>query len=204
MSHVHSAAEREREAVRALAEGIGLQVWASSDAAAFLNEIPPETPGCVVLGARIGAVSALQLQQELVARNVHMPVIIAAAHADVTLAVTALKAGAMDVIERPLLTQRIVPAILRALAADLTWRASRLESDDIRLRFRRLTPREREILELVIKGQTSGIIAEQLGIQEKTVGIHRSNINKKMRARNAVELTKLMHSMGEPGHGTWH
>ena len=91
--------------------------------------------------------------------------------------------------------QRVLPMVLRAIAADLGSRSSRLAQDDIRLRYAQLSRRECEVLKLVIEGQTSGVIAKQLGICAKTVEIYRSNINKKMRVRNAVQLAQMMHAV---------
>lgn len=181
--------------IRALAEAAGLKVRTYADAAAFLAELSLDSPGCLVIGAQTRSMSASELQGELAARGAHIPVILAAAHADVSTAVTALKAGALDVIEAPFLNQHMVPAILRAIAADLGQRWRHLQRADVQLRYAQLTPREREVLLLVIEGATSSGIARQLGIREKTVEIYRSQINRKMRVRNAVELARVMQSI---------
>lgn len=191
---VHNDAET-RNHIRELAESAGLKVSAYSDAAPFLSEFPLDKPGCVVVGAQTSSMSAAELQRELVARGARIPVILAAGYAEVAAAVAALKDGAMDVIEAPLLSRHIVPAILRAIAADLGWRLRRLEHNEVQLRCAQLTPREREVMRLVVKGATSNAIARQLGISEKTVEIYRSHINKKMHVRNAVELARIMQTV---------
>jgi len=191
---VHDEAET-RDHIRGVVEAAGLQAEPYADVALFLDELRLDQPGCVVIGTRVRAQSAAEVQHVLARRGARLPIVVVAADGDVASAVSALKAGAMDVIEGPLLPQRVVPVVLRALAADLGSRSSRLEQDDIQLRYAQLTPRECEVLKLVIEGQTSGVIAKQLGISEKTVEIYRSHINKKMRVRNAVQLTRMMDSV---------
>jgi FixJ family two-component response regulator len=184
-----------RASVRALVQAAGLQVQEYGDVSAFLSAVAAERVGCIIVGISHGAAGVFALQHELQARGVRLPVIVAAGVTDVATAVSLLKAGAADVIESPRLSERLVPAVLQAITADLATRASRVAGDGIRMRYDRLTQREREVLRLVVEGYPSSAIAQQLGIQEKTVEIYRSHINKKMRARNAVELTKMMHNM---------
>lgn len=193
------ADDEARDAVRMLAEAAGLRVQAYSDSTSFLTIVPLDRPGCIVLGTQQGAAGVLDVQRELHLHGVRMPIIVTVTSPDVSTAVSAVKAGALDVIERPLLSHRLVPALLEAMASDLTARANQMVGDDIRLRYERLTKREREVLHFVVMGQPSSAIARQLGIHEKTVEIYRSHIKKKMRARNAVELTKMMHSIGYGG-----
>ncbi len=190
---VHDAAET-RSQIHGLIEAAGLQARPYPDAATFLEELHADQPGCVVVGTRVNSQSAAEVQQALLRRGAQLPMLVVANDGDVASAVSALKVGAMDVIEAPLMGHRLVPLILSALAADLGSRFSRLQRDDIRLRYGQLTPRECEVLRLVVEGQTSGVIAKRLGVCEKTVEIYRSHINKKMGVRNAVQLARIMHS----------
>jgi two-component system response regulator FixJ len=191
---VHDNAET-RDHIRDLVEATGLQVRTYADAGLFLDELPVDQPGGVVIGTQVCSQSAAEVQQAIARRGARLPTIVVARDGDVSSAVSALKAGALDVIEAPLSSHRTVPVVLHALAADLRSRSSLLEQDDIRLRYAQLTPRECEVLDLVIAGQKSSLIAKRLGICEKTVEIYRSHINKKMRVRNAVQLACMMHSV---------
>jgi two-component system response regulator FixJ len=191
---VHEEAETRRQ-IHDLVEGAGLQARSYADAIRFLDEVPTDQPGCLVLGAELCSLSAAEVEHALVSRGARLPIVIAAGDGDPSSAASALKGGAVEVIGRPLPPHRMVAAILCAIAADLSSRSCRLEQDDIRLRYAQLTPREREVLKLVVEGQTSGAIARQLGIREKTIEIYRSHINKKMRARNAVQLARMMPSL---------
>ncbi len=196
---VMDANEQTRDTVRILVEAAGLRVQTHSNAEALLNAVAVDKPACIVLGANQAVGDVLAAQRELKLRGVRMPVVFAVTSTDVSTAVSAVKAGAVDVIENQHLEQRLVPAVFAALARDLATRARHVASDGIRLRYDRLTPREREVLHLVIAGQTSSAIAKQLGIHEKTVEIYRSHTKRKMRVRNAVELAQMMHSLGYGG-----
>jgi FixJ family two-component response regulator len=185
-----------RDRVRELAELAGLHVRTYVDAATFLRELSAEQPGCLVLGAGGGSQDGLGLLQELGHRRMPMPAIVMTLPGDVSTAVAAVRAGAVDVVEKHTLAERTVPCIFRALAMDLGARARRLENGQTLLRYTNLSRRERQVLQLVMEGETSSAIAGRLGLREKTVEIYRSHINKKMRTRNAAELTsKVMHSM---------
>jgi two-component system response regulator FixJ len=177
--------------IRHIIEAAGLEVEIHTGAQRFLEEALLNQPGCVVVGTH----AASGVQRALAQRGAQLPVVVVTDNGDVSSAVSALKAGALDVVEGVVLGDRIVPAVLRALAADLRLRSSRLEQEDVRLRYTQLSPRECEVLKFVVEGQTSSAIARQLGIREKTVEIYRSHINKKMRVRNAVQLARIMQSM---------
>lgn len=191
---VHDETET-RNHIHGLVQAAGLQTRVYADATLFLDEPRVDQPGCVVIGTQVGSQSAAEVRAALARRGAQLPMVVVASAGDMASVVSALQAGATDVIEQPLLAQRVVPVVLRALAADLNSRSSRLARDDIRLRYAQLTPRECEVLRLVIEGQTSSSIAGQLGICGKTVDVYRSQINKKMRVRNAVQLARMMQSV---------
>jgi len=181
--------------VRALVEAAGLATRTCCDAASLFSELSLDQPGCLVLGSRIDSLTAPELQCELTRRGIDIPTIVDVGCAEVSLAVSALRAGAVEVIEHPLLWERLVAVILRAIAADLHRRSHLLARGEVRRRYAELTAREREVLEFVVEGATSSAIAKQLGIREKTVEVYRSHINRKMRARNAVELARMVYSV---------
>lgn len=191
---VHEETET-RNHIHGLVQAAGLQTRVYADATLLLDEPCVDQPGCVVIGTQVGSQSAAEVRAALARRGAQLPMVAVASAGDVASVVAALKAGVLDVIEEPLLPQRVVPAVLRALAADLNSRSSRLQQDDIQLRYAQLTPRECEVLSLVLEGQTSSSIAKRLGICGKTVEVYRSHINKKMRVRNAVQLARMMQSV---------
>jgi FixJ family two-component response regulator len=187
-----------RELLRGLAESVDFEVETYVDAAKFLKELDPSLPGCLVLDARLHGLSGLQLQQELAARNVGLPVIVTTRHGDVATAVAAMRAGAFDVVEKPILSHFLLASIRRAVAADLSRRTSSAEAAEIRLRYGRLTGRERDVLRLVAAGMTSRSIAAHLGVCERTVEVYRSRIKHKMQARNSADLARMMYDVSPP------
>jgi len=191
--HVVADGAETRARIRRMAEGAGLGVRAYADADALLVGLAAHEPGCLVLGGDDPAMNVAEVRRALGARGIDLPIIVAGGQTDVASAVEAIKGGAVDVIEPAFLEQRLLPAILRAISAGLATRSARLHQDEIRLRYLQLTPRERQVLALVVEGATSAAIATRLGVHEKTVEIYRSHINKKMGTRNAVELTRLVH-----------
>lgn len=197
--HIVADGAETRARLRHMAEAAGLGVRTYVDAPALLAGLTVHETGCLVLGEHDPAISTAEVQQALGARGIDLPIIVAGVHTDVASAVEAIKAGAVDVIEPALLEQRLLPAILRAISAGLVTRTTRLRQDEVRLRYVQLTPRERQVLAMVVDGETSAAIATRLGVHEKTVEIYRSHINKKMGTRNAVELTRLVHGMDSRG-----
>ncbi len=184
-----------RERLRGLAESVDFEVETYVDAAKFLKDLDPAMPGCLVLDARLHGLSGLQLQQELAARRVALPVIMTTRHGDVPTAVAAMKAGAFDVVEKPILDNFLLASIRRAVEADLQRRTAGVETSEIRVRYGRLTGREREVLHLVAAGMASRSIAEHLGVSERTIEVYRSRIKHKMQARNSADLARMMHDV---------
>jgi two-component system, LuxR family, response regulator FixJ len=187
-----------RELLRTIGQSLGLSVESFADGSRFLRQFRPARAGCVILDARMDTLSGLDVQEELAARKVAVPVIMTTRHGDVPTAVEAMKRGAFDVIETSFLPQRAAASIQRAIAESRRAQRSRTASDKIRLCYARLTHRERQIAELVAEGLTSKGIAERLEICERTVEVYRSRVKSKMRARNAADLVRLMGSVNWP------
>jgi two-component system, LuxR family, response regulator FixJ len=187
-----------RDLLRTIGQSLGLAVESFADGTRFLKQFRATRAGCVILDARMGTLSGLDVQEELAARKVGVPVIMTTRHGDVTTAVEAMRRGAFDVIETSFLPQRAAASIQRAIAKHRRAQRSRTASDKIRLCYARLTHRERQIAELVVEGLTSKGIAERLEICERTVEIYRSRVKSKMRARNAADLVRLMSSVNWP------
>jgi FixJ family two-component response regulator len=175
-----------------LIEDIGLEVKAFTSAPAFLSAYDPAQPGCLVLDVRMSGMSGLELQSRLNELDYGIPTIIITGHADVPMAVEAMKAGALDFIEKPFRDQVLLDNIQRAIDRDARMRRRRQEMCDVQSRIKLLTPREREIMDLLIQGKTNKAIAYQLGISQKTVDFHRANILQKVEVASVVELVRLM------------
>ncbi|WP_455220806.1 response regulator transcription factor [Kaarinaea lacus] len=183
--------EAVRHSLYLLIQSVGLMAKCCASAHAFLETYDASRPGCLILDVRMPEMSGLDLQRVLNERQVHVPVIIITGHGDVPLAVRAMKAGAMDVLEKPFNDQALLDAINKAV----TKSSEAYQEQKDRARFERhaqhLSPREREIMDLLILGKGSKEIASQLGISRKTVDVHRIHIMEKMQVRTVVELARL-------------
>ena len=174
-----------------LLESLNLNVQTYASAHEFLSSYDPVQPGCLLLDVRMPEISGLQLQDMLKKRRIRIPVIIITGHSDVSMAVRAMKAGALDFIEKPFHDQELLECVQQALAVDAR---QRLEEEQQRIaveRLESLTPREREVLEKVICGKLNKMIATELGISMKTVEAHRAKIMEKMRVNSAFELAGM-------------
>ena len=177
-----------RDSLRWLLESVDFQVHAFESATAFLEEYEGQRPACLVLDVRMPGMSGLDLQDELVRRDVTIPMIMISAHGDVPVAVRALKTGAIDFIEKPFSDQLLLDRVRQALEKD--QKASRTDEakEVIRARTETLTPREKEVMELVVAGNPNKAVASQLGLSQKTVEIHRARVMSKMSAGSLAEL----------------
>ncbi len=187
-----------RDVLRALVSSDGLVSEVYADASAFLKAFDPERCGCLILDARMHGMSGLELQKELTARRVSLPVIITTGYADLAVAIEAMRGGAFDVVEKPFVGQRLLDSVRQAIARHVQVCRGEAESQEIRRRYARLTAREREVLDLVVTGMTSRGIASRLGLQEKTIEVYRSRIKGTMQARNAADLVRLMGRISQP------
>lgn len=175
-----------------LLESVGLRVATYPSAGAFLDSFDPERPGCLVLDIRMPGMSGLDLQEVLVERQALLPIIFITGHGDVPMAVHAMKHGAVEFILKPFRDQDLLDRIERALADNLARRQDHLERRGIQERLDTLTPREREVLERVVAGQSNKVLAHELGISQRTVEIHRAKVMEKMQADNLAELVSLV------------
>ncbi len=188
-----------REALRRLVESIGLTADTYPNAAVFLENLDTDRPGCLVLDVRLPGMSGLELQKELADRGVQLPVVMMTAYPDVSVAVEAMKAGAFDFLEKPFPAQRILDSIQAAIAQDSRLRRQQARHREVQARLAQLSPREREVMDLVAEGQTSSAIASHLGLRKKTVEVYRSHINRKMGARNVADLIRMVRDTAPPG-----
>lgn len=187
--------EAVRDALKTLLSAADLHVQAFVSAAAFLRDYRPGDSGCIVLDIRMPGMSGLALQDELYKRRIRIPIVFLTGHADVPIAVQALKKGAFDFIEKPLDSQRLVLAVLNALRFDTEQRSKVLNtaerSEAATTRLSLLSEREREVLDLVLQGDQTRTISEKLNISIKTVEFHRARIREKLGVNSLAELFRF-------------
>jgi FixJ family two-component response regulator len=186
--HVVDDDEPVRTALLRLLSASGFEAQGYGSAAAFLMTSPPDRPGCVLLDLRMPGPSGLDLQATLRERSMTLPVIFLTGHADVASSVRAMKTGAVDFLTKPIDSETLFEAIRRALTLDASERASRVEATRMRAHFASLTPREREVFELVVAGRLNKQIAGQLGIAERTVKADRAQVLAKLGVSSAAAL----------------
>ena len=185
-----------RKALERLFKSVGLNVEVFNSAKEFLPCKEPDGPSCVVLDVRMPGLSGLDLQRELAAAGKNMPIIFVTGHGTVPMTVKAMKAGAVDFIEKPFDDQVLIDAVHKAMERDKRMRLERAEVGEIKQRVESLTPREREILAYVVSGMLNKQIAFDLDISEKTVKVHRARVMEKMKVRSLADLVRLAEKVG--------
>ena len=192
--------ESVRRSLERLLRSVDLEVETFASAQDFLRKPLPERPSCVVLDLRLPGPSGLELQESLLRAGHDLPIIFISGHADVPSSVRAIKAGAVDFLQKPFSDQALLDIIHGALRRDREARRDRAEVAGIRVRFDTLTPRERDVLKLVIQGRLNKQIAGDLGISEKTVKFHRGRVMEKTQAGSVAELVRQADRLGlRPG-----
>jgi len=179
------------KSLRWLLESVGLTVATFASAQEFLAEFDPAQPGCVLLDVRMPGMSGLELHQHFKSRNISIPIIVFTGHGDVAMAVQSMKDGAFDFIEKPYNEQKLLDRITDAIECDRRMRRESAERDEAIARIAHLTPREREVMDLIVEGLANKQMAARLGISEKTVEIHRSRAKMKLRADSVADLVKI-------------
>ncbi|MGD2215292.1 MAG: response regulator transcription factor [Gemmatimonadales bacterium] len=175
-----------------LLQSVGLEAAAYTSANVFLRDYDPEKPGCLVLDVRMPGMSGLELQERLEARGSILPIIFLTAHGDVPMAVKALKAGAVDFVQKPFRDQELIDKIQYALEENERLRRDLGRRDEISARIAALTPRETEVMNLVVDGKSNKAIAHKLDLSQRTVEIHRARVMEKMQAGSVAELVKMV------------
>jgi FixJ family two-component response regulator len=185
-----------RRAMKRLLASVGLPCELFATAAEFLERARRGVAGCLLLDVRMPGLSGMDLQRVLNENGNGIPVIFVTAHADVPLTVRAMKAGAMEVLTKPFEDQILLDAVSNALARDRERRAMREELDRYRQRFDELTPREQEVMRLVVTGMLNKQVADALGTAEKTIKVHRGQVMHKMHAESFAELVRIADRLG--------
>jgi FixJ family two-component response regulator len=185
-----------RDAVSRLLNAVGLTVQTFASAREFLAGRLPDVPGCAVLDVRLPGLSGLDLQREMVERGIHIPVIFITGHGDIPMSVQAMKAGAVEFLTKPFRDQDLLDAVRSGIQLDRQGRKERAELAELRDGLRQLTPREREVMSLVVAGLLNKQIALRLGASEKTIKIHRGHVMQKMRADSLADLVRMSQKLG--------
>jgi RNA polymerase sigma factor (sigma-70 family) len=187
-----------RSAIKRLIGSMGLQVELFGSAQEFLASKLPNVPSCLVLDVRLPGISGLNLQRQLAKANIQIPIIFITAHGDITMTVRAMKAGAVEFLAKPFRDQDLLDAIQLALERDRNRRQQEAELAVLRDRFDSLSPREREVVALVVSGMLNKQIAAQIGAAENTVKVHRSRAMEKMNATSLADLIKMIQRLQVP------
>jgi FixJ family two-component response regulator len=184
-----------REALEELLNSVGIDTISFSSGQEVLDATLPDRPGCLVLDVRMPGLSGLDLQHLLANKGIQTPIVFLTGHGDIAMSVQAMKAGAVDFLTKPVRDQTFLDAVSTAIATDVARRAASTVSRKNEALYETLTPREREVLRLVVSGAMNKQIASDLGISEITVKLHRSNMMKKMNARSISHLFNVWQSL---------
>jgi RNA polymerase sigma factor (sigma-70 family) len=184
-----------RTSIRALMKSIGLDAEPFASAQEFLDYYEPGRCGCLILDIRMPKMDGLELQRELNRRGVALPVIFITGHADVQMAVEAMRQGAFDFIEKPFRDQTLIDRVQQALMRDRESRQAARQAEEARQRVASLTNRERQVLELIASGKPNKAMAQQLGLSRRTVEVHRSHLMRKLAVKSVAELVHIAMDM---------
>jgi FixJ family two-component response regulator len=180
-----------RDGIGSLIRSIGLRAVTFASPSEFMQSKRTDAPGCLVLDVRMPGQSGLDLQRQLSDAGVHIPIIFITGHADIPMTVRAMKDGAMEFLTKPVRSQDLLDAVQKAIEHDRTLRKQRAELAEIRTRFDLLTPRETDVLTLVVAGLLNKQIADQLGTSELTVKTHRAHVMEKTKADSLAQLVRM-------------
>lgn len=184
------------DSISMLLRSVGLATRCFPDPKAFLASYRPEMPGCLLLDVRMPRMDGMELQEELNRRHYTLPIIFITGHGDVPMAVEAMRAGAVDFLQKPFNDDDLIRRVRKALEQDQRDREMLQKREEILRRWKELTPREQDIARLIAAGEANKVVAAQLQISERTVEVHRARILQKMETRNLAQLVQVMLLLG--------
>lgn len=185
-----------REALQSLLRTVGLQVRTFESTQEFLRASRPDVPGCLVLDVRLPGLSGLDFQRELTSSSIQLPIIFITGHGDIPMSVRAIKAGAIEFLTKPFRDQDLLDAVQLGIERDRSRRRDAVAIADLNSRFESLTPREREVMKLVVTGRPNKQLAAELDLSEITVKVHRGSVMRKMQARSLAQLVRMADKLG--------
>ena len=185
-----------RDALCQMLEAAGLEVEGHAEGASFLASHRKDRPGCLLLDVAMPGIGGLAVQQALKERGLQIPTVFLTGHGDIPMAVRAVQAGAVDFLEKPVEGSALLEHVRRALKLDREYRARAADIQAVRQRYARLSPRELEVMALVVAGMSSKVIALKLGLSPRTVEVHRTHVMHKIGAQNLAELVSLAGALG--------
>jgi FixJ family two-component response regulator len=186
-----------RTALTRLLQSVGFKVETFDSAQAFLEHGSHDGPACLILDVRMPEMSGIELQQQLTRVGLGMPIVFITGHGNIPMSVKAMKAGAVDFIEKPFEDQKLIDAINLAIKKNKKFRTEQAEIKDLQRRVDSLTPREHEVFILVVSGMLNKQIAFDLGLSEKTVKVHRARVMDKMKAKSLADLVRMAEKDGQ-------
>jgi len=185
-----------RNSIRELMISVGIAAETFESAVSFLDAFDTHRPGCLVLDVRMARMSGLALQEKLEAIGARLPIVFASGHGDIDMAVNVIKKGAVSFVQKPYRAQQLLDAVREALQRDAAQRVVAGGAGELADRLRLLTAREREIMDLALKGHTNKVIAQDLGISYRTVEVHRSRLLEKLGVTSVTEFLRLISHPG--------
>ncbi|MCG8414677.1 MAG: response regulator [Pseudomonadales bacterium] len=188
--------EAVRDSLEMLMKSVGLNAKSFESAIEFLSDIDVDASGCLVLDIRMPLMSGLELQDELISRGSILPIVFISGHGDIPMAVKAVKKGAIDFISKPFHDQELLDSVQRALREGDDLRGSQIAKKEITDNLEKLSPREKQVLDLMVDGAANKVIASELEISQRTVEVHRASVMDKMNANSLAQLVKFVASLG--------
>lgn len=191
MIHIVDDDQAVRQAVSLVLEVAGWRARAYPDAQSFLDAFVPTQPGCLILDVKMPGIDGLGLQEMLTRSDLSIPIIFITGHGDVPMSVRAIKAGAVDFLEKPFRNEQLLDRVEEAVQEDLHNHAHQARAMEVRRRYENLTPREREVMAMVVQGKSNKLIAYEMALSHRTVEIHRGRVMEKMGATSLPDLVAM-------------
>ena len=188
-----------RRSTERLIRSAGFKVLTFTSAREFLANQRPQGPACLVLDVRMPGLSGMDLQRELTQSGIHIPIIFITGHGDIPMSVRAMKAGAVEFLTKPFRSRSLLEAVRAAIETDRSAHKARSETGELRQRYEQLTPREREVMALVVAGQLNKQVASELATTERTIKFHRAHIMQKMGVESLADLVRMAEKLGACG-----